>query len=62
MNLLPIPALDGGHIVFIIIEMLTGRKPSDKVMGYIQMSGMILLLLLMLYANGNDVYRYLIKD
>lgn len=62
MNLLPIPALDGGHIVFIIIEMLTGRKPNDKVMGYIQMTGMILLLLLMLYANGNDIYRYIIKD
>lgn len=61
MNLLPIPALDGGHIVFILVEMLTGRKPSDKVMGYIQMSGMLLLLLLMLYANGNDIYRYLIK-
>ncbi len=61
MNLLPIPALDGGHIVFILVEMLTGRKPSDKIMGYIQMSGMLLLLLLMLYANGNDIYRYLIK-
>lgn len=61
MNLLPIPALDGGHIVFILVEMLTGRKPSDKIMGYIQMTGMILLLALMLYANGNDIYRYLIK-
>lgn len=61
MNLLPIPALDGGHILFIIIEMLTGKKPNDKVMGYIQMSGMIFLLLLMLYANGNDIYRFLIK-
>lgn len=61
MNLLPIPALDGGHIVFILLEMVTRRKPSDKVMGYIQMTGMVLLLLLMLYANGNDIYRYLIK-
>lgn len=61
MNLLPIPALDGGHIVFIIIEMLTGRKLSDQAMGYVQMTGMVLLLLLMLYANGNDIYRYLIK-
>ena len=61
MNLLPIPALDGGHILFILIEMLTGKKPNDKVMGYIQMSGMIFLLLLMLYANGNDIYRFLIK-
>ncbi len=61
MNLLPIPALDGGHILFILIEMLTGKKPNDKVMGCIQMSGMIFLLLLMLYANGNDIYRFLIK-
>ncbi len=61
MNLLPIPALDGGHIVFILIEMITRRKLSDKVMMYIQTTGMILLLLLMLYANGNDIYRYLIK-
>lgn len=61
MNLLPIPALDGGHIIFILIEMMTHRKLSDKVMMYIQTAGMILLLLLMLYANGNDVYRYLIK-
>ena len=61
MNLLPIPALDGGHILFILIEMLTGKKPNNKVMGYIQMSGMIFLLLLMLYANGNDIYRFLIK-
>ena len=61
MNLLPIPALDGGHILFILIEMLTGKKPNDEVMGYIQMSGMIFLLLLMLYANGNDIYRFLIK-
>lgn len=61
MNLLPIPALDGGHILFILIEMITRRKLSDKVMMYIQTAGMILLLLLMLYANGNDLYRYLIK-
>lgn len=61
MNILPIPALDGGHIIFILVEMTTGRKLSDKAMGYLQMGGMIFLLLLMLYANGNDVYRYLIK-
>lgn len=61
MNLLPIPALDGGHIIFILVEMITRRKLSDKVMMYIQTAGMVLLLLLMLYANGNDVYRYLIK-
>lgn len=61
MNLLPIPALDGGHIVFIITEMITGRKPNDKVMGYIQVAGMVLLFGLMIYANANDIYRYLIK-
>lgn len=61
MNLLPIPALDGGHIVFILLEMITRRKLSDKVMMYIQTVGMVLLILLMLYANGNDIYRYLIK-
>lgn len=61
MNLLPIPALDGGHIVFLLIEMITRRKLSDKVMMYIQTAGVILLILLMLYANGNDVYRYLIR-
>lgn len=61
MNLLPIPALDGGHIVFLLLEMITRRKLSDKVMMSIQMTGMVLLLGLMLYANGNDIYRYLIK-
>lgn len=61
MNLLPIPALDGGHIVFILLEMITRRKLSDNVMMRIQTVGVVLLLLLMLYANGNDIYRYLIK-
>lgn len=61
MNLLPIPALDGGHILFILLEIITRRKLSDRVMMYIQTTGMILLLLLMLYANGNDVYRYFFK-
>lgn len=61
MNLLPIPALDGGHILFLLIEMITRRKLSDKVMMYIQTVGMVLLFLLMLYANGNDIYRYFIR-
>lgn len=61
MNLLPIPALDGGHIVFLLVEMTTGRKLSDKAMGYVQMAGMIFLLALMVLANGNDIYRFLIK-
>lgn len=61
MNLLPIPALDGGHIIFLLLEMITRRKLSDQVMMRIQMVGMVLLFALMLYANGNDIYRYLIK-
>ena len=55
MNLLPIPALDGGHILFLIFEMLTGRKPSDKFMVVAEWIGMILLLLLMVLAFGNDI-------
>lgn len=54
MNLLPIPALDGGHVVFTIIEMITGRKPNQKFLEYAQIVGMVILLALMLYANGND--------
>lgn len=61
MNLLPIPALDGGHIVFLLLEMITRRKLSDKVMMYIQTVGVVLLLLLMIYANGNDIYRAFFK-
>lgn len=61
MNLLPIPALDGGHIIFLLVEMVTRRKLSDNVMMRIQTAGMLLLLLLMIYANGNDIYRYFFK-
>lgn len=57
MNILPIPALDGGHALFTIYEMITGRKPSDKFMEYAQMAGMVLLLGLMLYAFGLDIWR-----
>ena len=57
MNLLPIPALDGGHIVFCLYEMLTGRKPSDRFLEAAQIIGMILLLLLMVLAFGNDIAR-----
>jgi regulator of sigma E protease len=57
MNILPIPALDGGHALFTIIEMITGRKPSDKFMEYAQMVGMVLLLGLMAYALGLDFLR-----
>jgi regulator of sigma E protease len=59
MNILPIPALDGGHALFTIIEMITGRKPSDKFMEYAQMVGMVLLLGLMAYALGLDFWRLL---
>ncbi len=57
MNILPIPALDGGHALFTIVEMLTGRKPGDKFMEYAQMFGMFLLLGLMAYALGLDILR-----
>lgn len=57
MNVLPIPALDGGHVMFLLYEMITGRKPSDKFLEYAQITGMILLLALLLYANGNDIFR-----
>ncbi len=57
MNILPIPALDGGHALFTIYEMITGRKPGDKFMEYAQMAGMILLLGLMAYALGLDFWR-----
>ena len=58
MNLLPIPALDGGHVLFTLVEMITGRKPSEKFLEYAQIAGMILLLALMLYANGNDWFGW----
>ncbi len=58
MNLLPIPALDGGHVMFTLYEMASGRKPNEKFMEYAQMVGMILLLALMLYANGNDWFGW----
>ncbi len=57
MNLLPIPALDGGHVLFLLFEMITGRKPGDKFMEYAQIVGMVVLLALVLYANLNDVYK-----
>jgi regulator of sigma E protease len=61
MNILPIPALDGGHAVFILYEMVTGRTPNQKVLEYAQMVGMILLLGLVLFANLNDIYKFIIK-
>ena len=61
MNILPIPALDGGHVMFLLYEMTTGRKPNDKFMEYAQMVGFFLLIALVLFANGNDIYRWLFK-
>jgi regulator of sigma E protease len=55
MNLLPIPALDGGHVMFTLVEMITRRKPSDKFLEYAQIAGMVILLSLLVYANGNDI-------
>ncbi len=57
MNLIPIPALDGGHIVFLLYEMITRRKPSEKFMWVMQIVGMALLLMLMVLAFGNDIAR-----
>lgn len=57
MNILPIPALDGGHALFTLVEMISGRKPGDKFMEYAQMTGMVLLLGLMAYALGLDIFR-----
>lgn len=57
MNLLPIPALDGGHVVFLFGEIITGRKPGEKFLEYAQIAGMVLLLALVLYANANDIIK-----
>ncbi|MBR5688585.1 MAG: RIP metalloprotease RseP [Prevotella sp.] len=59
MNILPIPALDGGHVLFLLWEMITGRKPSDKFMVYAEYIGMGILLLLMVVANLNDILRWI---
>lgn len=61
MNILPIPALDGGHVLFLLFEVITGRKPSDKFLEYAQIAGMVLLLAILILANGNDVLRLLKK-
>ena len=61
MNILPIPGLDGGHAIFTFWEMISGRKVSDKVLEAAQYVGLIIILFLLLYANGNDIYRFFIK-
>ena len=57
MNLLPIPALDGGHVMFLLYEMISGRKPNDKFMEYAQTVGFFILIALVLFANGNDIFK-----
>jgi regulator of sigma E protease len=59
MNILPIPALDGGHVVFLLYEMITGKEAPQKILEYAQYVGIVLLLGLMIYANGNDLIRWL---
>jgi len=61
MNILPIPALDGGHVMFLLFEVISGRKPSDKFLEYAQIAGMVLLLSLLIFANGNDILRLIRK-
>ena len=57
MNLLPIPALDGGHVMFTLYEMVSGRKPNEKLLEYAQIAGMVVLLALVLFANANDIIK-----
>lgn len=61
MNILPIPALDGGHVMFLLYEVVSGRKPSDKFMEYAQIAGMVVLFGLLIYANGMDIVRAIFK-
>jgi regulator of sigma E protease len=61
MNILPIPALDGGHVMFLLYEMITGKKPGDKFMEYAQIVGMVILFSLLIFANANDIIRLFVK-
>lgn len=61
LNILPIPALDGGHVLFLFYELIAGKAPSDKFLEYAQIAGMFLLFALLILANGNDIYHYFIK-
>ena len=61
MNILPIPALDGGHVTFLMYEIITGKTPNEKFMEYAQMVGFFILIALVLFANGNDIYRWLFE-
>jgi regulator of sigma E protease len=57
LNVLPIPALDGGHVMFLLYEIISGRKPGDKFMEYAQLAGMLILFAILILANGNDILR-----
>ena len=59
MNILPIPALDGGHVVFLLYEIITGKEAPEKVLEIAQYIGFFLIIGLVLYANGNDIYKWL---
>jgi regulator of sigma E protease len=61
MNILPIPGLDGGHVMFLLFEVITGKKPSDKFLEYAQITGMIILFALLIFANGNDIIKWVRK-
>lgn len=61
MNIIPIPGLDGGHTLFLLVEMITRRRPSDRFLEIANTCGFFFLILLLLYANGNDIYRFFIK-
>lgn len=61
LNLLPIPALDGGHVMFLLYEVITRRKPSEKFLTYAQVVGMVILLFIMAYAIGNDIVRHILN-
>ena len=61
MNLLPLPALDGGHVMFLLWEIISGKAPSDKFLEYAQTAGMLFLIALLIYANFNDLYRFVLK-
>lgn len=61
MNILPIPALDGGHVMFLLYEIIVRRKPNEKFMEYAQMTGLLILLALVFFVNANDIYRFFFK-
>ena len=61
MNFLPIPALDGGYVLYLIYEIITGKKPNDKFLEYAQTTGFFLLMGLLVFANGNDIFKAIFK-